>query len=973
MSIVTEILTGDNYNTWIITMRTSLEAKNKISFVDGSLPRPHESDPLHKIWIRCNSMVKAWMLNVVSKQIYDSILYFQDAAGIWEDLHRRFHKSNLPQIYNLEQEISSLRQGNMSLSEYYTKKVTLWERLACTKNLMENGGCRCSQVMKLLDDYETTRITQFLMGLNDDFTNIRGQILNMKPRPSLSDMYNMLESDESQRQRISTKPNPSAFQVKAQVNAYQPKGFQKPQTTCAHCGLNGHTIDVCYKIHGFPPGWKPKNQRQNSNQRFNAPAAANLALTESGSEYDREKALSPEQLQYLVSYLNSKLQPQQSAGHAHTNSSTATITEITSPGSSGLNPMACQMTEKMNSWVIDTGATHHVTHDKNLFQHMTPIQDTTVKLANGVGVRIQGLGNIRLNDKLLLTDDLTKGLMIGRGRLHNKLYFLDLQFQPSDQAIPTFCVSVKSDFHTWHQRLGHPSTQKLKYFLTIVDDHSRATWVYLLRNKSEAITVLPGFVSMVETQFDTKIKAVRSDNAPEFNFTKFYREKGIVSYHSCPETPQQNSVVERKHQHLLNVARLPTEQFSNKSPFEILMQKPPEYDALRTFGCLAYASTSPQQRHKFAPRARASIFLGYLIGIKGYKLLDIETHDVFVSRHVIFHEELFPLAIGDMKQQIQDLFPSVSDFGNGLAVDKGSVIIPKAHKVTELQDSVEDVSAVEDSASITHMSKPNPENAVAVEDSVTVNADMSSDNDELTEMVIDFPRKTKQPAYLQDYHCYHVSTDILYPLCHYLSYDKLSGPYHFFLTAISREFEPTTYSKAMKHIVWTNAMGEEITALEATNTWSICSLPAGKHVIGCKWVYKVKYHSDGTLDDIKLDWWLKDTLKKKLDISNAFLNGDLDEEIYMRLPPGYASSKGDSLPPNAVCKLNKSLYGLKQTSRQWYLKFAETLQSLGFLKNHSDHTLFTKVTGSILLIVLVYVDDIIISSNNDTAADELKT
>ncbi|XP_019093288.1 PREDICTED: uncharacterized protein LOC109129479 [Camelina sativa] len=400
MSIVTEILTGDNYNTWIITMRTSLEAKNKISFVDGSLPRPHESDPLHKIWIRCNSMVKAWMLNVVSKQIYDSILYFQDAAGIWEDLHRRFHKSNLPQIYNLEQEISSLRQGNMSLSEYYTKKVTLWERLACTKNLMENGGCRCSQVMKLLDDYETTRITQFLMGLNDDFTNIRGQILNMKPRPSLSDMYNMLESDESQRQRISTKPNPSAFQVKAQVNAYQPKGFQKPQTTCAHCGLNGHTIDVCYKIHGFPPGWKPKNQRQNSNQRFNAPAAANLALTESGSEYDREKALSPEQLQYLVSYLNSKLQPQQSAGHAHTNSSTATITEITSPGSSGLNPMACQMTEKMNSWVIDTGATHHVTNDKNLFQHMTPIQDTTVKLANGVG-------------------DLTKGLMIGRGRLHN--------------------------------------------------------------------------------------------------------------------------------------------------------------------------------------------------------------------------------------------------------------------------------------------------------------------------------------------------------------------------------------------------------------------------------------------------------------------------------------------------------------------------------------------------------------------------
>ncbi|KAG7551493.1 Ribonuclease H-like superfamily [Arabidopsis thaliana x Arabidopsis arenosa] len=644
MSIVSETLTGDNYNSWIIIMRTSLEAKNKISFVDGSLPRPLESDHLFKIWTRCNSMVKAWILNVVSKQIYASILYIQDAAGIWDDLYKRFHKSNLPQIYILEQEISTLRQGTMSLSEYYTKKVTLWERLACTKNLMENGGCRCSQVMKLLDDHETTRITQFLMGLNDDFANIRGQILNMKPRPSLSDMYNMLESDESQRQRTLSNPNPSAFQIKTQLNTYQ-----KSRATCTHCGLSGHVSEKCYKIIGYPPGWKPKNQRQNSNQHFITPSA-NLALTDGVTEIDREKTLSPEQLQYLVSYLNAKLQPSTSTPA----SSSATITEIPSTSTastSGFTPTTCQITGtqfpsifysqtgetqsyfytlsdklvNMNTWVIDTGATHHVTYDKSLFQEMTVIEDTTVQLANGVGVRIHGLGTIRLNDRLILHDvlfipqfkfhllsvssltsqikcglwfdscgcaiqDLTRALTIGRGKLHNKLYFLDLQFQPEKETSPTVCLTVKIDAHTWHQRLGHPSLQRLKsmsnslsisfpkentpeqnhcrichlakqkhlpfvhrnnktsnafdlihidtwgpfavasydgykYFLTIVDDHSRATWVYLLRNKSEAITVLPGFVSMVETQFGVKVKAVRSDNAPEFNFTKFYREK----------------------------------------------------------------------------------------------------------------------------------------------------------------------------------------------------------------------------------------------------------------------------------------------------------------------------------------------------------------------------------------------------------------------------------------------------------------
>lgn len=130
---------------------------------------------------------------------------------MWKDLYKRFHKSNLPKIYNLDQDVCTLRQGNMSLSNYYTKMVTLWEQQACTKNLVENGGCRCTQVLNFLDDHETTRIVQFLMGLNDDFANSRSQILNMKPRPTLSDMYNMLDQDESQRKRVLANPNPSSF------------------------------------------------------------------------------------------------------------------------------------------------------------------------------------------------------------------------------------------------------------------------------------------------------------------------------------------------------------------------------------------------------------------------------------------------------------------------------------------------------------------------------------------------------------------------------------------------------------------------------------------------------------------------------------------------------------------------------------------------------------------------------------------
>ena len=110
----------------------------------------------------------------------------------------------------------------------------------------------------------------------------------------------------------------------------------------------------------------------------------------------------------------------------------------------------------------------------------------------------------------------------------------------------------------------------------------------------------------------------------------------------------------------------------------------------------------------------------------------------------------------------------------------------------------------------------------------------------------------------------------------------------------------------------------------------------------------------------------------QLDISNAFLNGDLDEEIYMTLLPGYSPKQGESFPLNAVCKLKKSLYGLNQASRQWFLKFTDALLQLGFTTSSGDHTLFLNKSGDVYMAVLVYVDDIIIASSCNKATDLLK-
>ena len=122
-------LDGSHFDDWEAAMKIALDAKNKIGFVDGSILRPLESDLNFRVWSRCNSLVKSWILNSVSTQIYRSILRLNDATNVWRDLHRRFHMTNLPRTYNLTQEIHDLRQGSLSLSDYFTKLKTLWSSL----------------------------------------------------------------------------------------------------------------------------------------------------------------------------------------------------------------------------------------------------------------------------------------------------------------------------------------------------------------------------------------------------------------------------------------------------------------------------------------------------------------------------------------------------------------------------------------------------------------------------------------------------------------------------------------------------------------------------------------------------------------------------------------------------------------------------------------------------------------------------
>ncbi|XP_074327508.1 uncharacterized protein LOC141665422 [Apium graveolens] len=202
--------------------------------IDGTLAQPLTSTPLHPFWNRCNDMVLSWLLNSISTEIRDSVVYFSTIKEIWDDLSIRFSQSNVPRIFQLKKDLIALNQGSMSITAYFTKMRTL------------------------TDELNINSLSQFIMGLNDGFTAIRGQMLMMKPLPTLSQAYSLLLQEEGQRSTpMSSVPENIAMNVKFAGNksnqiASVSSKKNNADELCDFCHNTGHHQDKCFFLHGYP-------------------------------------------------------------------------------------------------------------------------------------------------------------------------------------------------------------------------------------------------------------------------------------------------------------------------------------------------------------------------------------------------------------------------------------------------------------------------------------------------------------------------------------------------------------------------------------------------------------------------------------------------------------------------------------------------------------------------------------------------
>ncbi|KAJ0947449.1 putative RNA-directed DNA polymerase [Helianthus annuus] len=459
----------------------------------------------------------------------------------------------------------------------------------------------------------------------------------------------------------------------------------------------------------------------------------------------------------------------------------------------------------------------------------------------------------------------------------------------------------------------------------------------------------------------------------------------------------------------------PSSVLAGKTPYELVYKFKPFLDHLKVFGCLCFC-TVLNEHDKLNSRVEKCVFIGYSLDKKGYKLFSLDSRTIVFSRDVKFYESVFPFKEQSIfksydSNPIKDIntlnffdlyentehnhFQSVDDPDDERRV-RGEADV----RTQEAQQSVNlDNPTVMADEQQTGEVQDSPDMADPV--SITDEAQLPSEGDTECSASPVVPRRSTRvsnfPKKLNDF---VVDSKVKYGIEKVVNFAKLTCENKCFASSLSKTIEPKHFNEAIKDPNWVSAMNDEIQALHRNHTWDVVDRPKNRNIVGCKWIYKIKYKASGEIERYKARLVAKGFSQKEgvdyeetfspvvklvtvrcivalavqnnwnlyqLDVNNAFLYGDLNEDVYMFLPEGYEDSDRSK-----VCKLNKSLYGLKQAPRMWNEKLVGVLLNSGFVQSKCDTSLFVKNTDNVFVVLLVYVDDIVVTGNSMSEIEKVK-
>lgn len=559
---------------------------------------------------------------------------------------------------------------------------------------------------------------------------------------------------------------------------------------------------------------------------------------------------------------------------------------------------------------------------------------------------------------------------------------------------------AKAPLQMIHTDLAGPiateSIDGYKYVQSFTDDYSSAVFVYFLKKKSDTVQATEKFLADIAPY--GKVRCIRSDNGTEFtcsDFQTLLRKNKIRHETSAPYSPHQNGTAERGWRTLFEMGRcmlaesqLPKNLWhyavqtsaivrnrcfnrrTEQTPYQLLTDKRPNISKMQKFGSVCY--TYKQDKGKLDSRCDQGRFVGYDKNSPAYLVYHPDTNKVQKHRLVKF------VSKAAVEKQTQTGEPDPND-GYSMRQPRTSETTQEVNRSTEnaQEPSVGSRSTHSDSPGAATRSYDSDQ----TQPSVTAGGEPESRK---------YPtRDRRKPSHLDDY---------------LISEDSDSDGVHTTVDYCYRAIcgVPQTFGEAMGSAnskEWVKAMDEEIQSLNENRTFTPTTLPKGKKTVGGRWVYSIKSDIDGR-EKYKARFVAKgysqrmgidygetfsptanltsvrvvlqkaaqeDLLLHQMDVKTAYLHAPIDYEIYINPPEGY-EEKGDSL----VYKLEKSLYGLKQSGRNWNRILHDCLTENGFTQNPADNCVYARESKDGKVIIIIWVDDLIIAASNEERLREVK-
>ncbi|KAJ4723126.1 Retrovirus-related Pol polyprotein from transposon TNT 1-94 [Melia azedarach] len=618
--------------------------------------------------------------------------------------------------------------------------------------------------------------------------------------------------------------------------------------------------------------------------------------------------------------------------------------------------VADEHTSHNDVWILDSEASYHICPRREWHVPLMTKNLISLSMLDNKGFSFQGEGGVL---------HVCKGSnVVLKGVKRATLYFLQGFTLSSSVAVVSSEIDKDNMTKLWHMRLGHMSARGMQILskgdllcghkIKDLEFCEHCIFGKLHRSKfPKAIHRTKGTLdyihsdcwgpSRVESLGGKKIKRLRTDNGLEFcwfEFDEFCKNEGIVRHHTVRDTPQQNGVAERMNQTLLEKARC---MLSNAELTRRFWA-----EAVSTMCYLINRGPHTE------PRAKKGVFVGYGDGVKGYRIWSPSEKRVILSRNVVFDEN--------------SMFnPTVKSI---VVLENGSV-----EKQVEQQVTLDESEPQHKDQHPQSKSEPSGSSLpVASQHSLALN-------------------RSKRANYGIPPKRYGFEDMVAYALQVAEEVDTNSN-------------EPSTYKEAVtctESTQWLAAMGDEIESLHKNQTWELTNRPRDRKIVTCKWVYKKK-EGETSVEGIKYKARVvargftqregvdyneifspvvrhtsirvllaivahQDLELEQLDVKTAFLHGELEEEIYMTQPDGFQVPGKEDY----VCKLKKSLYGLKQSPRQWYKRFDSDMIEIGYTRSPYDCCVYySKATNGSLIYLVLYVDDMLIAAENKSDVQKLK-